>query len=244
MSLRKLLIEGNNLSAEQFKKDPDSVARKMGYEGDHAKSWVIATLSSIFITLFENEMGSYDFERLNNYLPALKEFFPYSGKVYRVLTIDIMTFNQLYSVIKNKFTDEQKENFRVLVKYGHGEIQKSKEVEEAFKNAVKLYLENTREFQKDEFDSWTKSLNGAKYFKQHQHGNHNVIISGTVSEGIDLLTMVEFINEFEGKNAFGAYYEHTKKVEEVVSSMPERMDVVESRVLKKKKKKPKQTNFL
>lgn len=242
MSLLKYLLN-ETITQDQFKRDAEKIATKMGYDYKYPEEWTIKVMSSTFAMLFENEKSGYNKELLTEYVPTLRELFPYKGSAYRALTIDIPTFGRLYSVIKNKFSNEQKKLFEILVQYAKGEIKKSKEIEDTFNEAVKLFLENTTDFRGTDFDSWSKSMNGIKYFQRHQHGNHNVVIKANI-EGLDLLAMADFVNEYYGKNIFADRYRHTERVEEIIAPMSKTVDIVESRVLKKRKQQPKQTSFL
>ena len=205
----------------------------------------------IFYVLYENEKEQLTrkYSKYPELIEFCREIFPYSGMAYRTMTFDL---KMLRNFIDWQLSKEEREKLlepidRYRLQTGVKKTEKLKEIhDELFLRYLTNYVENQASEDELSLVSWSKSLNGIKFFKENQFGNHNITIKGHIDNGFDMESFTRFLEynlEKRGiDDGITKRFSDTYAVEEVLG-FPDQFEIEESRILKKKKERPKPSPY-
>jgi len=240
--IKYILKENNTISNNEFYDIKDQIDNL--YNDEHNDLYgKIREILFITTQLWENEKeyltrGGYPIK-----IEQLKNIFPYSGIAYRTITFDLQMAK---SFIEWRLTNAQKrklweplDNYRMQTG-----IEKTKNLKNLFKELIELYFdEYKQDTPKEDLNiiSWSKTLEGIKYFKDKKFGNHNVTLKGRIENGIDYEKMSEWLvmyyEKYYNRRVLIREIEPTRNVEEVLGFPKGNIQIEDIRLLKKRTKK-------
>lgn len=236
MSLAKILIEDVNINT-------DKVNQRLKQEYSNAVNPLgrgKRRLGGLFYNLYTNEKGNlskYHSKTLN----ICKDLFPYSGEVFRVISMDIkqlLSYDYLINDVDALNTIKQY--------FKSSESKPSPEVFEGFEKAIYDFFNSDSYLHHvdKEFVSWTKSQQGAGYFKDNQFGNHNILLKSKITDGMNMSELAEYLRQ-EVTDTDKNKIEGTKMVEEIIGypDSSQEIEVIFAHPIKKLKKQKEPTGY-
>lgn len=180
-------------------------------------------LKGIFDMLVYDQKHNWDLQNgsyYSNLLEKAKTQWPYRGVVYRTISVPINGL-QIWKLKEFPALQQQMKTFNK---------NDSQAIEE-----FKRYVLNFQEMWDHDTESWSKSLNGVKYFKENQRTRaYNVILKAWMENGLDLYAFGQAL----GIGPESKQMTITRGAEEVVGS-PIKIEIYKVHLLKNHKRVPK-----